>query len=77
MTDIYLIRWIDAYQIDRRHTTEEMIEKAERGFEVISVGFLFKETLTYLSLIQNYEGESVSGMISIPLSCIKEKTKIS
>jgi hypothetical protein len=76
MREVYLIRWIDAYSIDKWHPKEEMAEKFDMGFMVHSVGFLFEESDDYISLLQNVEGESVSGMINIPRDCIREKTKL-
>lgn len=76
MLDVYMIRWEDAYRADSWHSKEEMVEKFNRGFEVVSVGFLFEESDRYISLLQNIEGENVSGMINIPISAIREKSKL-
>jgi hypothetical protein len=76
--DIYLIKWIDAYNVrDIWLTKEELEEEIKRGYEVVSVGILFKEEGDYITILQNHgNNDKVSGIMNIPVNCIIEKIKI-
>jgi hypothetical protein len=75
--DIYLIKWYDAFSVDKWHTESEMQEEMNNGLEIESFGFFFKENDRYITLIQNRaNNDNLLGMICIPKNCIIEKTKL-
>lgn len=77
MMDIYLIKWIDAFEVGNWHTKEEMESEFNDGLLIESIGFLFKENENYISLLQNSGSHgNIGGMTCIPKVCIIEKTKL-
>ncbi len=75
--DVYLIKWIDAFVIDKWASEEDMEEEFKTGLLIDSIGFLFKENDNYISLIQSFgTNKRIDCMLCIPKGCIIEKTKL-
>lgn len=75
--DIYLIKWYDAFSVDRWKDNEEMKKECKHPLIIKSIGYRMAKNKKYISLTQNSgNNDSSSGLICIPRKCILKIKKL-
>jgi hypothetical protein len=79
------VKWVDATSFDPWCSIEEVMSEEKHLNEIVSIGYLLKETPEYLLIAQNIDTDSdnCAGCIAIPMSwtievedlCLKKTKK--